>query len=80
LNLASASILQGIGKVNERHGSIRMTRRTECKCSSKEINGLIQVRQDAMLLESVLQASGKVVERHGAKKMARRTECKCSTM
>jgi hypothetical protein len=39
-----------------------MTRGTECKCSFMEVNGLIQVQQDALLLKSVFQATGKVVE------------------
>jgi len=42
-----------------------MTRGTECKCSSMEVNGLIQVRlgQDTPLLESVFKTDDKVVER-----------------
>jgi hypothetical protein len=54
--------LEAIGKVVERCGSIRMARGIECKCSSMKVNGLIQVRQDTLLLKSECQASSKVVE------------------
>jgi len=50
----------------------------ECKCSSIEVNGLIQVRLITSLLESVMETDSKVVERHGSTRMTRGTECKCS--
>jgi hypothetical protein len=40
-----------------------MTRGTECKCSSIQVNGLIQVRQDTPLLIPSIEKDGKVVER-----------------
>jgi len=45
-----------------------------------EVNGLIQVRQDTLLLKSVLETEGKAVERAGLSKMTSGTECKCSSM
>jgi len=35
------SVTETVGKVIERHGLIRMTKGTECKRSSMELNGLI---------------------------------------
>jgi hypothetical protein len=40
-----------------------MTRGTEYKYSSKQVNGLIQIRHDTMPLESGLETPGKVVEK-----------------
>ena len=40
-----------------------MTRGTESKCSTMEVNGLIQVRQDTTLVESGSETHGKAVER-----------------
>jgi len=51
-----------------------MTRGMECKCSSMEVNGLIQVRQNPSLLKSDLETDGKVVERYGSIRMTRGTE------
>jgi hypothetical protein len=68
------------GKVSERGRSTRMTRRTECKCSSMEVNDLRQVRQDTPLLKSGLETCGKVIERCGLIRMTMGTECKCSLM
>jgi len=72
------SVCETDGKVVERHGSIRMTRGTECKCSLIEANGLIYVRQDTALAKSVSETSGKVVERCGLTRMTRGAEFKCS--
>jgi len=55
-----------------------MTRRTECKCSLKEFNGLIEVRQNTSLVKSACESGGKVVERCGSTRMTRGTQCKCS--
>jgi len=55
-----------------------MTRGTECKCSSKELNGLVKVRQNTLLVKSVPETVGKVVERDGSMRMTRGMECKCS--
>jgi len=66
-------------KVVERRVSMRMTRGTQCKCSSFEVNGLIQVRQNTSLVESVTEIDSKVVERRGSIRITRRTECKCSS-
>jgi len=41
LLLKSLTETDGKLQVVERPGSIRMTRGTECKCSSMEVNGLI---------------------------------------
>jgi hypothetical protein len=59
-----------------------MTRRldSECKCSSTEGNGLIQIRQDTMLFKSDLKSAGKVIERYGSTRMTRGTECKGISM
>jgi len=35
------SVIETAGKVVERHGSMRMTRGTKCKCSLIKVNGLI---------------------------------------
>src|SRR5437588_569835 len=50
-----------------------MTRGTECECSSMEVNGLIQVRQDTPLLKSLLETGGTVVEGRGSRRMTRET-------
>jgi hypothetical protein len=50
-----------------------MTRGTECKCSSLEVNGLIQVRRDTLLLESDSETPGKEVEIRGSKRVIRGT-------
>jgi len=57
------SDLKSAGKVIERYGSTRMTRGTECKGISMEIDCLIQVRYDTTLLKSGLETDGKVAER-----------------
>jgi hypothetical protein len=43
-----------------------MTRGTECECSLIKVNGLIQVRQETLLVESIFETVGKVVERYGS--------------
>jgi hypothetical protein len=42
--LLNESGLETDSKTTQRQESIRMTRGRECKCSSVEVNGLIQVR------------------------------------
>jgi hypothetical protein len=67
--------LKTAGKIGERHGSIRMARLMKLQCSSMELNGLIQVAQDAPLMESELEGTGKVVERSRLKRMADSMAC-----
>jgi len=73
-------VAEMVGEVAERHRSMKMTRGTECKCSSIEVNGLIYVRQNTSLVKSEPGTAGKVVERHGLIRMTREIECKCSSM
>jgi hypothetical protein len=40
-----------------------MTKGMECKYSSIQVNGLIQVRQDTPLLKPGIETDGKAVER-----------------
>jgi hypothetical protein len=54
--------LETNGKVVERHGSIGMSKRMKCQCSSMELNGLIQVRLSTTLFKSAFEAIDKVVE------------------
>jgi hypothetical protein len=54
-----------------------MTRGTECKCSSMQVNGLIQVRQDTLLLKPAIETQGKFAEVQGLIGMTRGMECKC---
>lgn len=51
-----------------------MARWTERQSDSIELDGFIQVRQDALLPESVVKADGKVIERHGSITVAGGTE------
>ena len=46
----------------------------ECQRSPMQLNDIIQVRQDAPLLEPALKAYGKVVDRRGSARIARWTE------
>ena len=57
-----------------------MTRGTESKCSSMEVNGPIQVRQDTPLLESVYETDGKIVERLASIRTTSGMERKCSSI
>jgi hypothetical protein len=45
-----------------------------------ELDGLIDVRQRALLQESGSKAGGKVAEKHGSTRMAKGTERECSSM
>jgi hypothetical protein len=55
--------LKADSKVVQRGGSIKTIRGKERESSSMKRNSLIQVNEDALLLESVLKADGKVIER-----------------
>src|SRR6267154_1461509 len=68
------SVSKADGKVFESQRSTGMVGVTEYQCSPMELNELIQVRQDALLLESVSKVAGKVVERNGSVGMAKGTE------
>jgi hypothetical protein len=74
------SAIETVGKVVERHELFRMTRGTECKCSSMVVNGLMKVRQTTSLLKSDPETVGKVVERCRSIRMTRGTECKSSSI
>jgi len=76
LLLESASGADG-KVVIEIRGTIRMARGAERKCSSMELNGLVQVIHDVPLLESVKEAVTKVEKRHGPVLMVRRTLHRC---
>jgi hypothetical protein len=51
-----------------------MTKGKKWKCSLVEGNGLIQVTQDTLLLESGLETVGKIIERDGLTRMTMGTE------
>jgi hypothetical protein len=52
-----------------------MARFTKSQCSSMELNGLIQVIQDAPLVESESKGIGKVVERSGSTRITGGMAC-----
>jgi hypothetical protein len=58
----SESVVKADGKIIERRGSIKMTRRAEHQCSSMKLNGLIEIRLGALLLESISKTDSKIIE------------------
>ena len=73
------SVTETDSKVVERHGLIRMTSGMECKCSSTEVNGLIQVGHDPTVLRSVSHTPGKVAETLGWIRMTKWMEHDCGS-
>ncbi|KAG1818654.1 uncharacterized protein BJ212DRAFT_1298715 [Suillus subaureus] len=69
-----------VGKVVERIESIGVTRRSKHQYSSMELEGLIQIRQCALLLESVMEAVRKFLQRRISIEMIRGTERQCNLM
>jgi hypothetical protein len=65
------------GKVIERHGTIRVARRTKSECFAVVCDHLFELLHPTQLLIASMNRSGKVVEGHGTTWVARRTESKC---
>jgi len=55
--------LETLGYIVHKQRSIRIIQGTECKCSSMNVDDLIQVRKDTQLLKPDLETQWKLGER-----------------